>query len=63
MSPIFCTFERSFDHHPIKVNVCKIRFMEGDGKTTSLYFDGDHFIVVAGDIDEIEMQIQAAVAP
>ncbi|MEW9308987.1 hypothetical protein [Labrys neptuniae] len=60
--PIFCTFERSFDRHPIEVNVTRICYIEGNEPDSStLYFDREHFVVVHGKAEQIRARIETRV--
>ncbi|PRH89159.1 hypothetical protein C5L14_00770 [Labrys okinawensis] len=61
--PIFCAFERSFDRHPIEVNVTRICYIEGnDCDSSTLYFDVEHFVVVHGKPEQIRAQIETRVS-
>ncbi|MDT3379734.1 hypothetical protein RNI52_20560 [Labrys neptuniae] len=59
MKPIFCIFERSFDRHPIEVNVNLILYLEGnDDGTTTMYFRRDEFVVVRGTLADTRRHIE-----
>lgn len=61
--PIFCTFERSFDRHPIEVNVTRICYIEGNEcDISTLYFDREHFVVVHGKAEQIRARIETQVS-
>ncbi len=59
MLPLFCRLKRAFDNHVIAVNVSRICFLEGDGDTTTIFFSESHFVVVAGDLNSVQSQIEA----